>query len=163
MADGHIIELLDQNSSRELSAGDREAIESHASECPDCLRVYQAFDISGRLLSARAQQTIEPSPFFATRVMAALRESQTEQADPIPALWKPLRSLIASLVTMVVVLVALSIYVARSLPSPVVAQRDDVYSAEWVILDDGDLSDDVTDNQVLTTLYESPDGYGQDN
>src|SRR5262245_39365953 len=109
MTGGHITELLDRSTARELSAEDREAIESHSTGCARCLRAYEAFVAGGRLLSARASQEVEPSPFFTTRVMAAVRESQRQPTGSVP-LWKPIRGLIASLVTMVVVLFVLSLY-----------------------------------------------------
>lgn len=164
MTGEHIIELLDRVSARELTPQEREAIESHVAGCGECLRAYRAFVISGKLISARAGRTAEPPAFFTKRVMAALRDKQVQQKIAIPLLWRSVRSVLATMVLLVVLLGILSIYVGRSNPGVNVRPtRDDLYSEEWVILDDGDLSADVTDNQVLTTLYESPDGYGHDN
>ena len=54
------------------------AVQAHALECGSCHSAYEAARLSALVLKSRAQVTIEPSPFFQTRVMAALREQHSE-------------------------------------------------------------------------------------
>jgi hypothetical protein len=76
MKDKHITEILDNASTSALSESELNEVRAHALECGSCRSAYEAARLSAVVLKSRAQVTIEPSPFFQTRVMAALREQQ---------------------------------------------------------------------------------------
>ena len=159
MNDRHILYLLEENSLRHLSDAQRLAIEVHTVECKDCRKAYRAARLAAELLLSRASETLEPSPFFQTRVMAALRETQSEKSWSFGALWQTTRALIASMVAVVVLLVALNFLSDTASATYESSAADNLYSAEQVIFDDSN-ADRITDGEVLTTLYESGTGYG---
>lgn len=158
MKNEHIISILEQQPPGSLSDSQRDAIETHIVDCPMCLNAYQAAVIAAELLHARAAEIFEPTPFFKTRVMAALREQKSEQAFSLAALWKTARAAVASMVAIVVILLTLNFYMSSN-PSQTapneVSENSSIYSAEWVILDNDNNADDWSDEQVLSTLYES--------
>jgi anti-sigma factor RsiW len=157
MKNQHIIHIIEEQPLHRLSDSQRATIESHLARCPDCLRAYQAAVISAEILHARADEFIEPTPFFKTRVMAALRERQAGQAFSFAAMWRAARAVIASMVVGVAILLTLNFYLggnpSTGLPGEVSA-NDSIYSPEWVILENGASADELTDSQVLSTLYE---------
>jgi predicted anti-sigma-YlaC factor YlaD len=157
MKNEHIIQILEEQPLHRLSDSQRATIEAHLTNCSDCLQAYQAAVISAEILHARADEIIEPTPFFKTRVMAALRERQAEQSFSFTAMWRAARTVIASMVVGVAILLTLNFYLG-GIPVTAthgeVSANDSIYSPEWVILENGNNSDELTDSQVLTTLYE---------
>ena len=96
-------------------------------------------------------ETLEPSPFFHTRVLAALREKQNEEPG-FARLWRAAGALVSSLAAAVVLFAVLSFAVFdQTLPTETSATT--AYSAEAVILND--LEEEQSDGQVLSTLYEA--------
>jgi hypothetical protein len=152
MNEKHITELLDNTALANLSANELEEIRAHAAVCDDCARGFAAAQVSAVVIKERVQTVIEPSPFFQTRVMAALREQQA--AESVPAfsrLWKSARALVSSMALTTAVLGALSFMV--SAPATTASdQTASAYSAESVILgQDGD--EQLTYEQVLNAIY----------
>ena len=86
MKDKHIIDVLDNSPILNLSESELGEIQVHVRECVSCREAYEAAKLSAIVLQSRAQATIEPSPFFQTRVMAAWRERQAEES--VPAMWR---------------------------------------------------------------------------
>ncbi len=159
----HITNLLDERPLADLQDSERAAIESHIADCAACLQAYRAAELSASLIRQRAAATIEPTPFFKTRVMAAWRERQAEPPFSFAAVWRTARAMVASMIAVVMILVALNFYVSNSrLPATTepLAANDTFYSTESVILGNSDLSDELTDSEVLNTLYESSGRYG---
>jgi hypothetical protein len=156
MKNEHIIGILEEQPLSQLSEGQRVAIGTHIGDCPDCLKAWQAARLGAEVLRARAAEVIEPTPFFKTRVMAALRAREAEQSFSFGALWKAARAAVASMVALVVILLTLNFYLgkARIAPSEV-SENGSLYSAERVILDNSSTADDWTDEEVLSTLYEA--------
>ncbi len=158
MKNEHIISILEEQPLNRLGDSEKATLEAHVATCLDCLHAYQAAAISAEILHARADEIIEPTPFFKTRVMAALREQQAEQPSSFAAMWRAARAVIASMVVTVAILLTLNFYIG-GVPSQVasteVSGNGSIYSTESVILDNGNNSDDLTDNQVLSTLYEA--------
>ena len=115
--------------------------------------------IASSLLRERVSEVVEPSPFFHTRVMAALREKQNE----VPAfkrLWQNAGALVSSMTAAVALLAVLSFVVPGTQTSST-AQASELngYSAEEVILNQNDLQDEQpSDAQVLTALYPEESG-----
>jgi len=155
MKDKHIIELLDNVSIANLSSSELSEVQGHARDCASCREAYEAARLSAMVLQSRAQATIEPSPFFQTRVMAAWREQQA--VESVPAfwrLWRSTRALVSSMAVTTAALAVLSFVLpASQAPSDAALSA---YSAESVIM--GQSSDDqVTYEQVLSTIYEDDD------
>jgi hypothetical protein len=99
----------------------------------------------------RAQVVIEPSPFFQTRVMAALREQQTVESVPaFLRLWKSARALVSSMALTTAALAALS-FIVSAPATNALEQTASAYSAESVMFDDGD--DQLTYDQVFNAIY----------
>jgi hypothetical protein len=108
--------------------------------------------LANTVIKNRTQTVIEPSPFFQTRVLAALRERQAEENVPaLRRLWKSAGALVSSMAVATVALAALSFTVPTL--GPTTEQTATAYSAESVLLDQGD-DDQVTYEQVLSAIYE---------
>jgi hypothetical protein len=154
MKDKHITEILDNASIANLSEFELNEVRIHVKDCASCHDAYEAARLSAVVIKSRTQVTIEPSPFFQTRVMAALREQQA--VDSVPAmfrLWKSARALVSSMAVTTAALAVLSFV----LPGPAVADDQTVsaYSAESVIMDQGD--DELSYEQVLSAIYAEED------
>jgi len=152
MQDKHITKILDNASIDKLSASELEEIRVHVLECVSCRSAYEAARVSAVVLKNRAEAVIEPSPFFQTRVMAALREQQAVESVPaVLRLWRSAKVLVS---TMAVTTAALAV-VSFMQPSQAttVADQASVYSAESVIMDQS-ADDQITYEQVLSTIYE---------
>ena len=153
MKDRHIIELLDNASIASLSESELSEVRAHVQECVSCRSAYEAAQLSTVVLRKRVQATIEPSPFFATRVMAAVREQQA--AESVPAflrLWKSARAVVSSMTVTTAALAALSFV----MPAPATSATDQtasIDSAESVILGQGG-DDQMSYEQVLSTIYD---------
>ena len=156
MKDKHITEILDNASIATLSKSELHEVRTHVLECMSCRGAYEAARVSALALKSRARVTIEPSPFFQTRVMAALREQQAVESVPaFLRLWRSSKALVSS---MAVTTAALAV-VSMMLPSqttPVPDQTTSVYSAYSVIMD-RDAGDQMSYEQVLTTIYDDDD------
>ena|SRR5688572_2922791 len=156
MKDKHIIEVLDNSSILSLSESELSEVQAHVRDCVSCRDAYEAARLSTIILQNRAQATIEPSPFFQTRVMAAWREQQA--AESVPAMWRLWSSAKALVSTMAVTTAALAVlsFMMPAPATPVVDQSVSVLSAESVIM--GQASDEqMTYEQVLSTIYEDDD------
>jgi len=155
MKDKHITEILDNTSIANFSAGELDEVRAHAESCVSCRGAYEAARLSGVVLRSRAQAAVEPSPFFQTRVMAALREQQAvENVPAMLRLWRSSKALVSSMAVTTAALAALSFL----LPTPVtsvVDQTASVYSAESVIM--GQSEEQMTYEQVLSTIYADED------
>lgn len=159
MKENHIIELLENRSFASLNESERTAIQAHAANCTSCARAYEATKIASALLRERAVEVVEPSPFFHTRVLAALRERHNE----VPAfkrLWQTAGALVSSMTATVALLAVLSFVTPGTQTSGTAhASETNGYSAEEVILNQNDLQDEqASDAQVLTTLYADDSG-----
>lgn len=151
MKDKHIIEVLDNASILSLSESDLSEVQAHVRDCVSCREAYEAARLSAVILQSRAHATIEPSPFFQTRVMAAWREQQA--VESVPAMWRLWNSAKALVSSMAVATAALAVLSFVSPATPAVDQTASALSAESVIM--GQSSDDqMTYEQVLNTIYE---------
>ena len=152
MNDKHIIEMLDNAALDSLSPGELGEIRAHARECKPCGDAFAAAQVSAVVMKERAQVAIEPSPFFQTRVMAALREQQA--AESVPALlrlWRSSRALVSSMALSTAALAVLSFVISAPARTALDQTASAGLSAESVILDQD--TDELTYEQVLTALY----------
>lgn len=154
MKDKHIIDVLDNSPILNLSENKLSEIQVHVRECVSCREAYEAARMSAIVLQSRAQATIEPSPFFQTRVMAAWREQQAEES--VPAMWRLWSSAKALVSTMAVTTAALAVLSFVMPSTPASDQAVSYLSADSVIM--GQASDEpMSYEQVLATIYEDDD------
>lgn len=154
MKDKHITEILDNTSIANLSEFELNEVQIHVKDCTSCRSAYEAARLSAVVIKSRTQVTIEPSPFFQTRVMAALREQQA--VDSVPAmfrLWKSAKALVSSMAVTTAALAVLSFV----LPGPAITEDPAIsaYSAESVIMGQG--GDELSYEQVFSTIYADED------
>ena len=152
MNEKHITELLDNTAVANLSSSELEEIRAHVAVCDNCAQGFAAAQLSAVVIKERAQVVIEPSPFFQTRVMAALREQQeTESVPAMWRLWKSARALVSSMALTTAVLATLSFMISAP-ATTTLEQTASAFSAESVIFgQDGD--DQLTYEQVLNAIY----------
>ena len=152
MNEKHITDVLDNAALASLSPSELSDIQAHARECQPCSDAFAAAQLSAVVMRERAQVVIEPSPFFQTRVMAALREQQA--VESVPAwlrLWKSSRALVSSMALSTVALAVLSFMVTTPATTTAPEQTASALSAESVIL--GQEGDELTYEQVLNAIY----------
>lgn len=153
MKEKHIIEVLDNGSILSLSETELNEVRDHTRECESCRGAYEAARVSMLVLRSRVQSTIEPSPFFQTRVLAALREQQAVESVPaILRLWRSSRALVSSMAMTTAALAVLSFFIAAP-PAGAPEQTVSVFSADSVIMGQGS-DDQMSYEQVLSTIYE---------
>jgi anti-sigma factor RsiW len=161
MRDTHIIRILEEKPFGSLSEIEISNIESHVAHCSECRRAYDAARISASFL-AQTSEAIEPGPFFTTRVMATLRErSLSPEAGVLVRLWRAAGAVVLAMAALVVILVGLTVFGQGSdsqiQPAATTATQD-VYSPEYVVLEQGDLDDgDMVNDQLIATLYDLGD------
>lgn len=163
MRDEHIKELLDRGGLAGLGERELAAMRSHAEACGECARAFAAARVAAALFEARDAGGFEPSPFFQTRVLAALRERQRTGVESwsFGRLWKAAGLLVSSMAATVAVLAALSFVAPQQATQTQIASAD-AYNAEDVIFDQGAPSaTQVSDEQVLATIYGADEGAGR--
>lgn len=154
MKDKHIIDVLDNSPIMSLSESQLSEIQDHVRDCGSCREAYEAARVSAIVLQSRAQATIEASPFFQTRVMAAWRERQA--VESVPAMWRLWGSAKALVSTMAVTTAALAVLSFVMPATPASDQAVSELSAESVIM--GQASDEqMSYEQVFATIYEDVD------
>lgn len=154
MKQNHIINLLESVPFASLSESDHREMRVHTTSCDDCARAYKAAVVSTSLLKEGAGEVFEPSPFFQTRVLAAIREQQSEVRG-LARLWRIAGALASSLAATVALLAVLSVMVP-STQTNAEATAFNRYSAEEVILDQTEIAQgQVSDAEVLSALYHS--------
>jgi hypothetical protein len=153
MKDEHIIEILDGAPLSSLSIEQLELVRSHSQSCLSCASAYRAASVSSAVIRERVQTVIEPTSFFQTNVLAALRERQALENVPVFArLWKSAGALVASMAVTTAALAGLSLMVPPAVVAPGAEQTASAYSAESVLLDQGG-DDQMSYEQVLSTIY----------
>jgi predicted anti-sigma-YlaC factor YlaD len=157
MKNEHVIDLLEAKPLAALDSNDLAQIRDHAAGCESCRQAYAAAEISALLLQEQAAASFEPSPFFQTRVLAAVRERQaTNETWAWTRLWRTAGGLASSMLATVATLAILTFVVpgTQTADSPDPGTAFNAYSTEAVVLDESALSDDqISDSEVLATLY----------
>ena len=157
MNDKHITEALDEVALASLSRSELDEIRAHGRDCEPCASAFAAAQLSARIMKGRAQVVVEPSPFFQTRVMAALREQQAiENVPAFLRLWRSSRALVSSMALTTAALAALS-FVFAAPATTALDQTASTYSAESVLFDQGG-DDQLTYEQVLNAIYTDDEG-----
>ena len=155
MRDEHIRKLLDEAPLASLGRAELSAVRAHADSCPECRRAFEAAQAASSMMKARASEIFEPSPFFQTRVLAALRERRAaEEGWTLARLWRSAGLLVSSMAATVAALAVFTLVAPEQTPAQEVAGVG-TYTAETLILDDDAGDDELTYEQVLTSLYGS--------
>jgi anti-sigma-K factor RskA len=155
MRDEHIIIIIENAPLASLGEDDLRAIRAHTRSCSDCLRAFQAAQVSQRLLKERAAVEFEPSPFFQTRVLATWREREAANNSwAFSRMWRSAGALASSMAAAVALLAVLTFVVPdNQLASQQMSTLPNAYSAEEVILDQTAQAEDLSDGQLLSTIY----------
>jgi hypothetical protein len=161
MNDEHVIDILESKPLAALSKSDLELIETHAAGCEPCRQAFAAAQVAAVLLIERARETFEPPPFFQTRVLAALREQQAARDTwAWSRLWRTAGGLATSMAATVATLAVLTFVVpgTQNTETQNPALAFNAYSTEQVVFDEsGPADDQISDSDVLTTLYGADD------
>jgi hypothetical protein len=166
MKDRHVIAILEGATFDSLTESELATVRAHADKCDGCRRAFDAARVSSLLLHKRAAAFVEPSPFFQTRVLAALRERQAAgEAWSLARLWKSAGALVASMVASVALLAGLTFVAPDAQPAAEgseVASASDPYSADDMLLDgEGYAGEEINDSQVFTMIYGSDEEESQ--
>jgi predicted anti-sigma-YlaC factor YlaD len=164
MRDEHIIGILDGAPLRSLSEGELARVRAHAAGCDACRRAFEAAGAASALLRERAAETFEPSPFFQTRVLAALRERRAEEAMPaLRRLWRSAGALVSSMAATVALLAVFS-FVAPQFGLAPAADEElatvsaEAYPAEAALFVTDEAGEEEMDyEQVFRAVYTSGD------
>jgi hypothetical protein len=156
MKEKHVIGILENSPLASLTESELLTVRSHAEGCLPCRRAYEAAQLSTLLIKERAAETIEPSPFFQTRVLAALREQQNN-VPVLSRLWKSAGALVSAMALTTAALAAFSFLAPGAGTSQETVAALSPYSAEAVVFNQDQSDDQMTDEQVLSTIYADPD------
>ena len=160
MKDSHIVDILERAPLASLNENELDQVREHAQTCAACNRAYQAARLSAFLIKESVAETIEPSPFFQTRVLAALREQQANNSVPaLWRLWKSAGAIVSSLAVTTAALAAFSFFAPGSGTGTIQETTAALspYSAEAVVFNQDQSDDQMTDEQVLSAIYADPD------
>lgn len=158
MKEKHVIGILENSPLASLTENELLTVRSHAEGCLPCRRAYEAAQLSALLIKERAAEEIEPSPFFQTRVLAALRERQNN-VPILSRLWKSAGALVSGMALTTAALATFSFLApgAGTGTSQETVAAMSPYSAEAVVLNQDQGDDQMTDEQVISAIYEDPD------
>jgi|SRR5215471_11904517 len=162
MAENHIIDLLDAKPFIDLSDAERSTVDSHVVTCIKCRSAYESSRIASSLIETRTSETTEAGSFFKTRVMAEIRARQLSSEPALIRMWKAARALVTTMALLLVMLAGITIFT-----SPIDFQEQTsvtgpgVYSPEYVVLALGDADDELANDQLIQTIYDSEDSDGK--
>jgi hypothetical protein len=159
----HITDILDNSPFTALSERELSAIRAHTANCSECANAFEAARLSAVLLNERISEAAESvanaNPFFQTRVLAAWREQRTGAAGAwsFRRLWNATGALVASMAATTAALAVL-MFVA-----PVTNSTDQQtaalvpYTAESVVLEQDRDDNQLTNDQVISAIYDDDD------
>ena len=154
MKDRHILEILDGKKFAELSNDELKNSQTHCASCAGCRQAFEAARVSAVLLNVRAHaEAVEPSAFFQSKVLNALREKQNLR-KPIAAFrrwWQASYALVCSMLFIVITLGALTLLAPRSNADQAVSTYN-LYSTDSVILNQNPPRN-ITTEQALEVIY----------
>ena len=162
MKDNHITDILDNTPFPDLSDGESRAIRDHVAVCAECERAVEAARISSVMMKERtaevAENVLQANPFFQTRVLAAWREQQAGGgAWSFRRLWNATGAIVASMVATTAALAVLTFVVPATQASDQQTAALVPYSAETVVLDQDQDDNQLTNDQVINTIYANDD------
>ena len=156
MRDEHIKGILEGAPLGQLSAAELETVRAHAALCGECGRAFEAARVASELLRARAAEEFEPSPFFQTRVLAALRARRAEEEVPaLRRLWRAAGVLASSMAASVALLAALTFVAPGVVDEGQAVAVVEPSAAEAMVLGVASADEEMDDEAVFSTLYAS--------
>lgn len=150
MNNNHIIDILDNAPLANLDEAQLISVRTHIETCASCASAYEAALIMAEVIHERVSVEVVPSPFFATTVLAKLREQQSDNIPVMLRLWRSARFLVSSMALTTAALAVVSFVVPGSTNGSTESVVS-AYSAESVIL--GDEDDQLSYEQILSTIY----------
>ena len=159
MRDTHIISTLEEKSFDSLTEDELAKAKSHIASCGECKSAYDAARIASRLIQARAAETVDVTPFFKTRVMAAIKERHLSAEEPaLIRMWRAAGAMVSTMAVLLVILTGMTIF-TEGPDSQTETASENLYSAEYVVLVRSELDNsDLADEQVVSTIYDLEDG-----
>jgi hypothetical protein len=154
MREQHIKGILEGAPLGRLSEAELATVRAHADVCAECRRAFAASRVAAGLLRAQASETFEPSPFFQTRVLAALRARRAEEEMPaLRRLWRAAGALASSMAASVALLAALTFVAPGVVDEGQAVATSEPYSAEATLL--GAADEELDDEAVFSAIYAS--------
>ena len=159
MRNNHITAILEATPISRLSREQVAEIEAHVGSCRMCYRQYEAARVAQALSQARGMETVDVSPFFATKVMASIREQQLSAELPaIVRMWKAAGSWVSAMAVLFVLMVGMTIFGSgngSSAEAPETANLVSLYTLENVVFGSEEAADVMlADDQLLDVVYE---------
>ena len=154
MKSKHITTILDETPFKDLNREQLAEINSHTENCARCQSAFQASRISSALMKNRSPEVFEPSPFFETKVLAALREKQIV-AKPIAAFWRWWQAssvVVFPILLVVITLMALTFFTPKQQVQATAST--DEFSTEQIIFQGNDFNRELTTSQAMQIIYE---------
>jgi hypothetical protein len=157
----HVTEILDNTPFADLTESDLSTIHAHAASCHECEHAFAAARFASLLLQERiteaAESAANANPFFQTRVLAAWREQQAGGVWGLRRLWNATGAIVASMAATTAALAVL-VFVA---PAPNTPDQQTAalvqYSAESVLLGQDRDDNQLTNDQVISAIYDDDD------
>jgi hypothetical protein len=157
----HITDILDNTPFADLTESDLSTIRAHAPSCGDCARAFAAAQLATALLAERiseaADNTANANPFFQTRVLAAWREQQAGVAWSLRRLWKATGAIVASMAATTAALAVLMLVAPATNTTDQQTASLVPYSAETVVLEQDRDDNPLTNDQVISAIYDDDD------
>jgi hypothetical protein len=150
----HIIENLDSRPFAEFGAGELAQMREHGAGCGTCETAFQSARRNAAILKFEAAHTIDPSPFFQTKVLAAMKEKRSYR--PVVDFWKMWQAS-GALVSVMLVMVAVLFFAGIAAPDAVGGNTGPVATAdtaEAVIFEQDKTLSDITSEQIFQEIYE---------
>ena len=157
----HITDIFDNTPFAELTESDLSTISAHAANCGECADAFAAARISSMLLRERvslaADNTANANPFFQTRVLAAWREQQAGAAWSLRRLWNATGAIVASMAATTAALAVLMFVAPAANTTDQQTAALVPYSAETVVLEQDRDDNQMTNDQVISAIYDDDD------
>ena len=158
----HITEILDNSPFAALTESELSTIRAHTANCRDCANAFEAAQLSALLLneriSAAAVSAANANPFFQTRVLAAWREQRTGAgAWSFRRLWNATGALVASMAATTAALAVLMFVAPATNTTDQQTATLTPYSAESVVLGQDRDDNQLTNDQVISAIYDDDD------
>lgn len=153
MNDKHIIEILDNTAFEALTADEVTMMREHNADCGECRSAFEAARITSAILKFEAEELVlEPTPFFQTKVMAALREQRTQTRSiwDFWRMWQAAGSMVAAMVLVVMGLM-LAVVMAPDGRNDIMAIADE---SDAVVFEQEITLRDMSGEQVFPVIFE---------
>jgi len=157
----HITDILDNTAFNGLTESDLSTIRAHTASCVECAHAFAAAELSSLLLTERvseaADSTANANPFFQTRVLAAWREQQAGAVWSFRRLWNATGAIVASMAATTAALAVLVFVTPATNTTDQQTASLVPYSAETVVLEQDRGDNQMTNDQVISAIYDDDD------